>query len=171
MYFRHWLFHLEQQHCEQSIYGPYFGMANPNLLKCSILTINKLPSRFLPPSLHLYPSIPPAFSSLPLLPYISLSYTPSLCSFLSLFFLTSFLLPSSFPLYLPFPLSHIFPSLYFPVLLFFLLQTFSLNPTLHDPSYSSIFLSFSILPLSSHPSLPSSISPSPHSLFFSSTHN
>src|SRR6218665_3211019 len=125
MYFRHWLFHLEQQHCEQSIYGPYFGMDNPNLFKCSILTINKLPSRFLPPSLHLYPSIPPAFSSLPLLPYISLSYTPSLCSFLSLFFLTSFLLPSSFPLYLPFPLSLFLPPSPLPSLSYFSLPIFS----------------------------------------------
>src|SRR6218665_714094 len=151
MYFRHWLFHIEQQHCEQSILSIIFRMDNPNLLNCLILT--ETPSLSLPPSL--FSSIFLPLSPLSLLPYIyiSLFLHPSLFIFPS--FSSSLLLSSSLPLYLPLilfppslspsPPSHILPSLYFASLLFSLLEALSLNPTLHDTSYSFIFFSLSII--------------------------
>src|SRR6218665_992903 len=94
-------------------------MDKTNLLNCLILTRNPHPS--LLPSLYLPSSI--------LLP-----------SYLSIF------LPLFFLLHL-FPLS-IFSSRYFASLLFSLLgpDAFSPNPAFDDTSYSSIFLSHSILP-------------------------
>src|SRR6218665_325417 len=101
-------------------------MDNPNLLNWSILTRNTLPL-FFPPSISLLPSffLPPS-----LFYFLSFSYSLSSSS-LFLFF---------FPL---FRLS--FFSLLGP-------DAFPPNPALDDNSYSSIFLSHSILcfPLSIH---------------------
>src|SRR6218665_1023677 len=72
----------------------------------------------------------------------------------------------SFPPSISTPLSFL-PSFYFASLLFPLLHAFSLNPTLHDTSYSSAFLSVFFPPtLLCSLSLPLSLSPSPPSLCF-----
>src|SRR6218665_3706276 len=130
-------------------------MDNPNLLHCIILSRTALPlSSSLPPFLprSFSPSSP--FLLFPFFPFISLLLPPPLLLFF--FFLLSlppfFSLPPSLsifpsislsPFFSPFPPSHIFPSSISS--LFFLLQAFSLNPMLHDTSYSSILLFLSIL--------------------------
>src|SRR6218665_4080079 len=146
MYFRHWLFHVKQQHCKQSTSSITLEWT---IQICSTVlnTHCNPPSLFLPPSLHISSSLPYLPTSL--LPYVSL--------LLALFLLFS--LPPSFVLFLFFPLSlSSTPSLFlhqilFPPFLFFspsILPHFfstcilSLNPTLHDTSY---------IPLSSSPSL------------------
>src|SRR6218665_1839093 len=100
MYFRLWLFHLEQQHCEQSILSNVhnFGMDICHPLNCLIVTRNTLPlSLFFRPSLQLSSSFPPLLIVLPsFLPYNYVSLAPSLSFFLFL----SLFLPSSLPLYL-----------------------------------------------------------------------
>src|SRR6218665_880112 len=94
MHFRHWLFHIEQHHCEQSIHN--FGMDNPNTFNCLIFTRNTLP---LSSTLPLFICLPPF-----------LPFSPPLCLPI---FLSSVLPPSLFHSH-PF---HILPSLYFASLL------------------------------------------------------
>src|SRR6218665_924978 len=97
-----------------------FRMDKTNLLNCLKLTRNTYPS--LLPTLYLH-------SSILLLSYLPIYFPPSLFPTLSL---------------LPF----YFSSRYFASLLFSLLgpDAFSPNPAFDDTSYSSIFLSHSILP-------------------------
>ena len=140
--------HKEQQHCEQSILSI--------ILEWTILICSTASYSLETPSLSFPPSFPPSlrlYSSLPCLPpsspplssslYISLLLHPSLFLFssLSLFLLTSLFLPSSLSSAPSHPCpSNILPFLYFASPLFSLLQAFSLNPMLHDTSYSCIFL-------------------------------
>src|SRR6218665_3919134 len=147
-------------------------MDNPNLLNCLVLARNTLPLSFTLP-LFFY------LSPLPFFFLIYLSYSIPLSSFFphslppysslppSLSIIPSFSLPSSLPLPFPFRTHSSLP--------LFCLSSFRhalpLNPTLHDTSYSSIFLSLSILsfifislPLFLHPS------PFPPALCFSITH-
>src|SRR6218665_3466509 len=151
-------------------------MDNPNLLNCLVLARNTLslsstlhlfiylptylivtsPSSSLYISLLLYPSLfifplvlPPYFSLSPFLPP-SLSYPPSL------------FIPLPSPLPLPLIL---FPHCISPIFLFSLLETFFLNPTLHDISYSCISLSLSILYSHCIVSLFLHTSPLPHPLY------
>src|SRR6218665_3558807 len=92
MYFRHLLFHIEHQHCEQSILTITLEWI---FLNCSILTRDTLPlSSSTPLFIYLSPP-PPLFFPLSSLPYISLLLHPSLPFFLSLFLLPSPFLPSS----------------------------------------------------------------------------
>src|SRR6218665_1225624 len=124
-------------------------MSNPNLLNCLKLTRNTLT---LSSTLHIFIYLPPFLPlSPPLSSFIYISLLIPLASFFPLSLPPSFSLLSFLPSS-PFP-SLILPSLYFASLLFSLLEAFSLNPTLHDTSYSSIFLS-----LYSPPSLPSFLS-------------
>src|SRR6218665_2736240 len=150
-------------------------MDNPNLLNCLLLTRNTLPLSstlpifiYLAPLLALYP--PPLFFLRPIylsysIPHSSffpfsssLHLSFSLPLFLPLLF-SPLSLPSSLPLpflsYSSLPLIRL--SSYLPAI-----EAFSLNPTLHYTSYSSIFLSLSILsslfipqPLFLHPCPPS----------------
>src|SRR6218665_265782 len=121
-------------------------MDNPNLLKCLVLARNTPPLSFSLPLFIYLPSFLP-LSSLPfffllyiyiyIYIYIYLLLHPSLFIFPSL----PLLLSSSLPL--PFP-SHTHSSLQLSRLSSFR-HALSLNPILHDTSYSSIFLSLSIL--------------------------
>ena len=176
MYFRHWLFHKEQQHCEQSI----LSILEWTILICSTAYYSlETPSLSFPPSFSspIFLSSSPCsiFPPLYLLPYISLYYSIPLSSFLplSLFLFASIFLPSSlsFTPSHPSP-SNILPFLYFASLLFSLLKAFYLNPiccmTFLIPVSSSPSLFF---PRSFSPSpLLSSLSNSPPSLCFSITH-
>src|SRR6218665_1006442 len=98
----------------------YLSYSNPSLFIFPFLF--PLTSLFLPPSL----SFPPLFLPPSPLPPPPLPFFPLPLSF------RSSLSYSSLPL---FPLSSILPAI----------EAFSLNPTLHDTSYSSILLSLSIL--------------------------
>jgi len=137
MYFRHWLFHKEQRALWTKYTVHNFGMDNPNLLNCLILTRNTLTlfSSLLPSlSSPIFLSSSPSSIFRPLyLLYISLSYSIPLSFFFPLS--SSILLFSSLysPPSHPSP-SNILPFLYFASLLFSLLQAFSLIPVSSSPS-------------------------------------
>src|SRR6218665_464791 len=91
MYFRHLLFHIEHQHCEQSILTITLEWI---FLNCSILTRDTLPlSSSTPLFISLSPP-PPLFFPLSSLPYISLLLHPTLPFFLSLSLPPTLSLPS-----------------------------------------------------------------------------
>ena len=124
-----------------------FGMYNPNLLNCLIFTRNTHP---LSSTLHLVINLPPSFSPLPLLPYISLSYSIPLSSFFplslphfslspSLSILPSLCLPPH-PSLSPSRPSHILPAPYFA-------SSFLPARSILSQSYNALLFLFLYLPL------------------------
>src|SRR6218665_2159501 len=121
-----------------------------NLLKWSILTtITLLLSSSTPIFIYLLPFLPSSNFSTSVFFSITIFYCLYIFPF-PIFLPPNFSLASLLSdshslslssLSLSFPPSH-----YFTSLLFSLLYAFHLNPTLHDTSYSSIFLSLSIIP-------------------------
>ena len=111
LYFGHCLFHMEQQHREQSIILLSVTLKWTCLI-CSTAqySLETPPSLLIPPSLYLPSSLPPNPLSSSLLPYVYLPYslpTFFLLSHLPSFSLTPFInyLPLFLPLPLPPPLS------------------------------------------------------------------
>src|SRR6218665_2953107 len=141
-------------------------MDNHNLFNCLIFTRNSLPLSSTTPIFIYLPPFISSFLFSPLFFPLSLSYSLPLFLF-SLFFLLSSTLPFSFSIFPSFSLPpYVTPLLFFysSLPLFFLCPflfatciSLSLNPTLHETSYCSIFLYLSILP-SHFLSLPLSLS-------------